>query len=680
MTKYIAEYQDIDNILTKIEIKVKGYSGTTTTLLPTQNPCTITYEVDDEDAHFAEMLVGKATFEFIADNPNLMEDLYNFKFGDIVVLVTKSNGFRYEGALLIDEFTTSFSYVGNVVKVSAIDALGCLDFVNVKKSNGAQFYGNTLIDTMINQVLSNINSKVYFSNTLSYSLTTQLQYGGGFEPNIFKLGYLDASVFKSQSLPISGKEMFKIINRSYRVRAYVNNNGNIQFIDVINSFYAVKNVGFKGEQDSFLLDNSEVVQRRKLYRDSRVRFESREKTGLIPNGDLLEWSAQNIPTYGVINDDLNARTDKYTRKLGDGNEFNKFRFLLYQTGTFDDLIPVRIDGINFKSSTNVVRVNDIVTIDVQVEYPEHVNLINIVPSNANLGYQNVSCWYINTKDLSKSGRFSVDKWLPFNASVITQLGMINRDTADFKSFLDPNAPLANVIGSNEMTQLTPNTTKTISVTLPQIPEGEGYIAVSIFPLTPEYTNSTPPSWMSANEINISKTLLLSVDMSVKNAYSSDNGISIVTRNQEGEKLEETINLNTSSFSKNSNGLIRTLSGTPIDFYTNNLYSQKMALSAYGAVLLSMLNTKNYKLDFDYKQKGVLEVWRQIKLNGLVDNTRSYTSIFNGTNLVQRLSYDTKTNECNVTSLSLNVDKRLLSTSVLSDTIDNMKNYILKNGE
>lgn len=729
--KYAGSFKDHYGKNCIVSIITDGYAGTVLPLTFAANPVEITYQGDDDDP-FQTMIKSKAVINLSMENSDadLYEDMASMDentFGVLIVVREPVFPFgliyKWEGWLVPDDQSKTFSYNNQDITLRAIDPVSRLQGQQLLESDGSTIIGGHTLKYYIDRCFTDvftpgnslatynlvIDSDIVISNTTTTVLPGVMEQLGTY-----------ASVFNNDiGQPVSGYDVVEMIARSLNMRVFYEN-GNIYFVDIIKystisstPSITINNAFYKGffdvteETNTILVEPQETITRVQTFRDSICKFPYKNSVGIIKDGNLQNWTPDGsgeFLTEWFYNPYLTARTDVLDRKYGTGNAFDPYGILLTFTTNevtpdhYTDNHPDMICGVIDRKVYTSQEIS--LSVSFKLTRPQDVAWANTASGWKKVATMPVWMFIYNEVDPAKSYYLSNDDYGNY---VWTSLDLTGTSYASGVPDWSVIIPIYDAL--NNTTTLTPSSllkfygnavgqavevvssTQSLSFDTPPVPINVvGPLYVMLHPAI------SPIAFVSPGG---SDTVIYSAILTLKytfNPFTDYKGeLAYVTRKirTSKEKIEEEIALNTTVNTSVSGSVynaityVEGLSTIPagtnlikiaLKDYTGVLYTG-VSLTEYNAIARMYLNYGQNKIDFSTLSK-TNKFYDAMSFSCFYDAGRPSTEIFQSVFIQTKSTYDLKKSQRSITAISMKSNIRDIWDNEPDDTHDFSKVYYL----
>lgn len=721
--KYKIEFKDDFNRLVTVLIVQDEIILTPTMLVAADNPVTVRYDGDESDI-FQTMIPSKAKIRILLpeDNLELYEDLSTIDEDTFGVTITVEEDddivFAWNGWLIPDELTRTFSYQDQTMELTAIDVISRLKGQRLVNSDGTYIVGRQTMKYIVSRCLDEAFTT---SNTIgSYEIVVKshmvLSVLTSYEfPDVLEQLSVAAEAFNDDmGRPISAFEVVERIARSLLMRVFYENS-TVYFVDILDYQGDMDRpeapVLFKDypgvtlQDNNIIIGNDENITTSRTFRESNARFQYTNTIGILIDGNLNNWEESGTGyrlTNWFYNPYLEARPDVDDRRVGNGRAESPYGILLTYTndGTTPPITGRKYDMICSKVSVPVSG-GIFYTINVRMRLvnPLSIDFADISGTLARHTYQILFIFVYNDYDPSKCYAFSWMSGGDGHAHWV-EIALAGTDfedgipdwsviTAAYESELSSNTTVNTFGAANPalIIEATPAfEIQELSYDLPPLPIGViGTMYVAVHPCTGAKVDLHPES---------ADTVIYSCILTQKGSFfgpEKTKGETVyITRKirTSQDKLEREISFNTT---ENSNvagsistdityednfGNIIPAGNVPVVSISNVPELFGLPILGYNAIALMWLNYPQYKIDFTVRGK-ILNFYDAVILNTLYDPGRPSTAIYQEVFIQNSHEYDLKMGTRKLVVMSMKINKRIISDVEPDETHDAGEFYYIK---
>lgn len=655
--------------------------------------------------------------------------------GDYVLKVNIINGASEDtwyGSITTDQITKSVSYTGPI-SIKAICPLTYAKNQRLSRTDGTKFIGKHTLQEYIEAIITNALAdygtvpNIDFSISLVHDLilcnhtlyTPSLPYPDHtYFPDLFHQLSVEAYLFNDKDgRPMTAHDVLETICAALAIRLQFKN-GVFDFRELLQiPFSGHYNVAPHGgldteEVNDIMLGNSERISKIRMFREAYVDCDYGFAYGLVRNGQLNDWT-------GGLPDSVDLKIMNTgaisSRKKGNGRSENPYGYLLKSFYNLDagveEFNNAGYDMMAFRTDDRDITPGKRIEIEVKAYIEDEVTYVQVPTepkSNdiAALTYMICDTFIYNIDDPVHSYRL-----MYANDAPVWELIDLSSNTVFATGHYDftindrgaASAPVSPTPGTNEnwnafyfkfgypiQFKAQGFTKQTGTITLPVAPcTGTLYIALSsiINPIKFSLSPPPPPDYMAtvitSCTVNTGSDRKLNQEITGESVYLSRNLQSVKI------KSERTIDMNTTADGTVSGslytdiayrdsetwryeeaGLVRRLNHLLYDYILGDT-----SLLKYNAFAMQSQNSGQQIVYCRTKAKKPTFRYYGVRFPSLVDPTHEdATSLFGSYHLTQRMVYDVKNCESEITAISMKANFREISTTTLDDNTDLLEEY------
>lgn len=698
--KYHISYKDAFNREVEVFLIQEAVVITPIELVGDENPVTITHAGEDGDI-FQTMISSKATIRIILpeSGSELFEDIATMDENTFGVVITVKNGliteYIWNGWLVPDEQVKTFSYYSQNIVLTAIDAISRLKGQKLLNADETYITGvqslKYLAQRCFDDVYTPENTLIGYTFVIKSKMVLNTNSTTVF-PDILEQLAVSAEAFNDDmGRPISAFDVISKIANSLFMRCFYEN-GNIYFVDILDFckdpttpqlpvFYK-EFPGVDPEADIILIENTENIDTTRTYRESRVRFAYNAMVGLLKDGFLNNWEnfggGKRLVDW-VYNDLLLSQPDVYDRRVGTGRQESPFGILLKWGDPVDG--PEMIGG----STGSSVSGGSTLSLDVKLEAINQ----GLIPLQ-NTAYD---------IDIPITFLLSVLIYNPLDP--VNSLALTRVDSADGTSYTAwkfrdlTGSDFASgsfdfndfEVGKSILLDRTSNV-QTATIELPIVPEsvsGQAFVAVTAI----THNDNLATVGYEAHDTIIYEVLLTQKPKNTEKKTTKGE-ITYLSRKirTSQEFLLRDIELHTSANFTVAGSLSSaipyelfgyTIPPGPIGNISFEGYPGLLGfgvpLIAYCAFAQMWLNYPQYKVECEIRGRDN-EFYKGIDFSCFNDLTRPSTAIYNNIFVQTSSQYELKAATRKITAISMKLNERNISDSILDDDNDLWEYYFI----
>ena len=722
---YRLSFFDYFNERVEIFIFRDSAPGSYVELTGAASPLSIIKQREETDNMFTYVATSKAKIRVAVteDNMSFLEDMAMLKEGEFFVSIVKPDTSIqpiWEGVLIPDEQSRSFSLLSGEAEITAVDGLIQMKGKKLLDEEGKYVTGShTLkeyIDYCGSQVRSYLGSVCYsdlvLSNDTSYVF-----------PNILEQIEVFSEAFNDDmGRPISCFEVIKMIAEALSLRVHYD--GSIlTFVDFDKEPVSRHTVGFKDSNaNAILIYNSENITTTRTFLESVYKFMYRKAVGFIRNGLFALWERVGGGwklSEWQYNPFLASSSDVYQRRIGTGRQQNAFGLLLmrdevgeqYQSDTIAGKVAQKFDG-GETLSLEVTYSNPPGSSDGFIQFIKSYDyrgemvrkfLFQIVLYNEVLPEFSVMLHTVvegnyNKRELRTvwamvdlSGTLYENGEVDWDSALMQQI-MPSDQTFAYKNQFVPPQTIPGVPVDVDID----NRIQRKSIDIPTLPNLGGPIQAYVF-LQPikQMTWSEIALNPSNAPLATSRTVFYSAVLSMVTptdkynpatgevVYISRDDVVSTASNEQEIKLNTTENkgasgaLQTSiTYTRSSDGITIHPGHVPYISVKGTSVHNNITLLNYNARLRMIYNYNQYKIDFDVKSKDI-SFLKMLDFRAIYDPLRPSTFIYNSPFMQLSQDVDVKKGEYKITAVSMRKNQRIFSERILDETHDLVEEYSLR---
>lgn len=378
--KYQLAVRDHFNQDVVVKIYQDGYTGVTHQLnAAADSPIVINWKGEAEKIRQAiigselRLTLMEGKYSPIIDDVLLAKDreyLVTVETTDTTTMVVNN---RWFGFIVPDQIEYNFNYEPDVIRIRAIDPLIATKGLFMKPLNPVFVYGLTPLRKFFNTWwLSGIGFSDIIGSWWDVEMLSDISLTPEYYTNILdSAGVYLESMHDDEGKLITFHEAMERICYSMHMRCFMDN-GKIYLVDVINyyssaaSFLGIKEITFKDNvfanpnSDIILLGNTEEISRQVAVNETKAKFPYKTLTGLVRNGNLLQWTPHPIhggfvPDHWQMNDVL-LGSNFWDRRVGSGRVESPYSYFVQNTNeiggaTVAERLRIRASVKAFKKYT-----------------------------------------------------------------------------------------------------------------------------------------------------------------------------------------------------------------------------------------------------------------------------------------------------------------------------------------